>query len=177
MAREATNSDAIALLKTDHQTAKDLFQKFKAAGGKAAKQKLAHQICFELSVHMAIEEEIFYPEIEGVADEAKIAEGLVEHDSAKLMMAEILADGVDERFYDAKVEVLCEEAVHHMDEEKEKGGLFDQTAKSEIDLEEMGARLAQRKQELTDAYKANGVPTPTTRTLKGAEVHHGLPEA
>ena len=38
------------------------------------KQKLAEEICLELSVHAMIEEEIFYPACEGKVEEADIAE-------------------------------------------------------------------------------------------------------
>jgi hypothetical protein len=64
-----------------------------------------------------------------------------------------------------------------MDEEEEKGGLFEQAQKSSLDMAEMGSLLAARRAELEAEYKKNGVPTPVTRTLKGADVQHGRPEA
>jgi len=56
---DTKSQDAIALLKQDHRTVEDLFADFEKASGDGRKEKLATQICLELSVHAAIEEEIF----------------------------------------------------------------------------------------------------------------------
>jgi len=58
---ETKTQDAIALLKQDHRTVEELFEKFEKASGEGRKQALAEEICLELSVHAQIEEEIFYP--------------------------------------------------------------------------------------------------------------------
>ena len=85
--------DAIALLKADHRAVEDLFEKFESARGDGAKQKIARQICLELTVHAQIEEEIFYPACEGKVEEDLIREAYVEHDGAKVLIAEIIAGG------------------------------------------------------------------------------------
>src|SRR5919199_5033379 len=84
--------DAIALLKEDHRDVEKLFKDFESAKGDGRKQKLAHQICLELTVHSMIEEEIFYPACEGTVEEDELKEGYVEHDAAKLLIAEIEAN-------------------------------------------------------------------------------------
>ena len=61
--------DAIALLKADHRAIEELFSKFEKASGDGRKQSLAEEICLGLSVHVQIEEEIFYPACEGKVDE------------------------------------------------------------------------------------------------------------
>ena len=57
--------DAIALLKADHRKVEDLFAKFENAGERArkTKRKLVDAIIVELSVHAAIEEQVFYPAV------------------------------------------------------------------------------------------------------------------
>jgi len=50
--------DAIALLKADHRKVEGLFEKFESAKGAAKKQALTQEICTELQVHTAVEEEI-----------------------------------------------------------------------------------------------------------------------
>ena len=62
---ETKAKDAVALLKDDHRTVEDLFAQYEKATGDGRKQKLATQICTELSIHAQIEEEIFYPACEG----------------------------------------------------------------------------------------------------------------
>ncbi len=104
---ELKQQDAIALLKQDHRTVAELFGQFEKASGDGRKQKLAQQICLELSVHATIEEEIFYPACEGKVDEDLLKEAYVEHDGAKVLIAEIEANSeASDDFFDAKVKVL-----------------------------------------------------------------------
>ncbi len=168
--------DAIALLKADHRKVEGLFEQFEAATGKSQKERLAKEICTELTVHTIIEEEIFYPACKGQAEEDLIAESYVEHDGAKVLIAEIEAGGADEEFYDAKVKVLSEQIEHHVgEEEKPSEGLFSQARKAGVDMDALGRQMAARKQELLAQIKSGGLPTPETRTFKGAEVELGQP--
>ena len=165
---ESTQQDAIALLKQDHRTVEELFAQFEKASGEGRKQKLAEQICLELSVHAAIEEEIFYPACEGKVEEDLLKEAFVEHDGAKVLIAEIAAgDGQTDDFFDAKVKVLQEQIEHHVeDEEKRMEGLFSQARKAGLDMDALGEQLAQRKAELTETFKATGVPKPELTTME-----------
>ncbi len=162
--------DAIALLKQDHRTVEDLFAEFEKASGEGRKQKLAGQICLELSVHAAIEEEIFYPACEGkVEDEDLLKEAYVEHDGAKLLIAEILAGEPSDEFYDSKVKVLQEQIEHHVEEEEKRmEGLFSQARKAGLDMDALGEQLAVRKQQLTSEYEAYGNPAPKLTTMEEA---------
>ena len=69
--------DAIALLKADHDQVEDLFKQYEKASGDGRKEKLAKQICRELTIHTTIEEEIFYPACEGKVDEDLLKEAYV----------------------------------------------------------------------------------------------------
>ena len=165
------SKDAIALLKDDHQAVKKLFKQFEDAKGDGRKQKLAHEICLELSVHAEIEEAIFYPACEGTVDEDELKEGYVEHDAAKLMIAEILAnEDASDEFFDTKVKVLQEEIEHHIEEEEGPGGIFSQARKGKLDLDELGERLAERKKELTAQFKSDGIPQPKLKTMDEVSV-------
>jgi hypothetical protein len=164
---ETNAKDAIALLKEDHRTVEELFAKFEKASGDGRKQSLAEEICLELSVHAQIEEEIFYPACEGKVDEDLLKESYVEHDGAKVMIAEIMGGGPKaDEFYDAKVKVLQEEIEHHVEEEEKRlEGLFAQARKAELDMDALGEQLAARKAELTEQFKATGVPKPELTTM------------
>jgi len=159
--------DAIALLKQDHREVEELFAQFEKATGDGRKQKLAEQICLELSVHAKIEEEIFYPACEGKVDEDLLKESYVEHDGAKVLIGEIIAGGPQaDEFYDAKVKVLQEEIEHHVqEEEKRLEGLFAQARKAELDMDALGQQLAARKLELLETYKNTGIPKPELTTM------------
>src|SRR5438309_9132927 len=94
------SQDAISLLKEDHRAVEKLFSDFESAKGDGRKQTLARRICLELTVHTMIEEEIFYPECDGKIEEDLLKEAYVEHDAAKLLIAEIEGgEGKDDDFF------------------------------------------------------------------------------
>jgi hemerythrin superfamily protein len=166
---ERKTQDAIALLKEDHRAVEKLFSDYETAKGDGRKQTLARRICLDLTVHTTIEEEIFYPACDGKIDEQLLKEAYVEHDAAKVLIAEIEGgEGKGDDFFDAKVQVLGEEITHHVREEEKE--LFPQVRKTEIDLDALGERLALRKAELMREFKASGVPEPELTTMDEVSV-------
>jgi hemerythrin superfamily protein len=158
--------DAVALLKADHRKVEGLFADFEAAKGDGKKKALAMQICMELTVHTKIEEDIFYPACEGKVEEDLLKEAYVEHDGAKVLIAEIEAGGPDDEFYDAKVKVLSEQIEHHVKEEEQRvEGMFSQARKAGLDMDALGEQMAAEKAELIRTYKAGGLPKPVAPTL------------
>jgi hypothetical protein len=167
----ADQPDAIALLKADHRKVEELFEQFEKASGDGRKAKIALQICLELTVHAQIEEEIFYPACEGKIEEDLLKEAYVEHDGAKVLIAEIEAGGPDDEYYDAKVKVLSEQIEHHVEEEEKRmEGMFSQARKAGLDMDALGERLRARKEELMANYKAGGLAKPETTTLNEVTV-------
>ena len=165
------SKDAITLLKDEHRDAEKLFKEFEQAKGDGRKQKLSHEICLGLAVHFALEEEIFYPACEGVVDEDELKEGYVEHDAAKLLVAEIEANqDADDDFFDTKVHVLQEEIEHHIKEEEGPNGIFSQARKADIDMQALGERIAEKKKDLTDRFKSDGLPQPKLKTMDEVSV-------
>ena len=166
-----TKQDAIALLKADHRKVEQLFEQFEAATGDGKKEKIALQICLELTVHAQIEEEIFYPACEGKIDEDLLKEAYVEHDGAKALIAEIEAGGPDDDYYDAKVKVLSEQIEHHVGEEEMRmEGMFSQARHAGLDMDALGDQLRARKEELIATYKASGLTKPATTTFETVTV-------
>ena len=164
---DAKPKDAIELLKQDHREVEELFEQFEKAKGENRKQKLAQQICQELTIHAMLEEEVFYPACQGKIDDDLLKEAYVEHDAAKMLIAEIQAGEPSDEFYDAKVKVLKEEIEHHVEEEeKQTGSLFKQARQAGVDLEALGEQMTQRKAELKDEIEAGGLPEPQTTTLE-----------
>jgi hemerythrin superfamily protein len=116
----------VAVLKDDHRTVEKLFKAFEKAGDGARKtrRKLVDQMITELSMHAAIEEEVFYPAArqevpESVSD---VLEAIEEHHVVKWELSELVGmDPADERF-EAKVTVMMENVRHHVREEE--GELF-----------------------------------------------------
>jgi len=114
--------DAITLLKQDHKTVNALFRKYEKLGDAAyvSKRAVVDEIIEELSVHAAIEEQVFYPAVKGISDDLKdhVLESLEEHHVVKWLLDELVGlDPKAERF-DAKVTVLIESVRHHVEEEE-----------------------------------------------------------
>src|ERR1700723_474895 len=171
-----SHADAIALLKADHRKVEGLFEQFEAAKGAGRKQALAKQICTELTVHATIEEEIFYPACKGKVKDDLLDEGYVEHDGAKVLIAEIEAGTPDEQFYDSKVKVLSEQIEHHVgEEERPSTGIFSQARAAGLDMDGLGARLAARKKALMAQFATEGIPAPETRTFTGPDLEQSAP--
>ena len=174
----ADKPDAIALLKADHRKVEGLFDKFEKAKSSSAKKALVEQICTELSVHTAIEEEIFYPACAGEIEDDTLSEAYVEHDGAKVIMAELLASDPDNEFYDSKVKVLSEQIKHHVkDEEMRSEGLFAQARDAGLDMDALGEQMVARKNELLADIKASGLPTLKTRSFTGHKLVQSEPVA
>ncbi len=157
-------NDAIALLKADHRKVEELFDQYEKARGRKA--DIARQICLELTVHTIIEEEIFYPACReaGVEDD-KMDEAGVEHDGAKVLLAELENSTPDQDYLDAKVKVLSEDIKHHVKEEEKRDGIFAAARASGLDFEALGDRLAARKEELRTRFKSKGLPPPVLVTM------------
>jgi hemerythrin superfamily protein len=163
---ETNTPDAVALLKADHRAVEELFEKFEKASGDGRKREIAEKICMELTIHAQIEEEIFYPACEGKVEEDMLKEAYVEHDGAKVLIAEIEKGGPDDEYYDTKVKVLSEQIEHHVQEEEQRmEGIFAQARKAGLDMDALGEQLAARKSELMETYQSSGLPTPTLETM------------
>lgn len=144
------SNDAIAVLKADHKAVKELFAQFAELGDRAdkSKQSLAQRICTELTVHAAIEEEIFYPRIRRAGEEEKdeVLEGVEEHQLIKKLVSEIQTMSPDDEAFDAKVHVLQEQVEHHVGEEESEMFPSVRKALKEEELVSLGEQLTAAKQ-------------------------------
>ena len=163
--------DAVTLLKEDHRRVEELFKEFQKAKGDGAKKKIAEKICAELIVHTELEEKIFYPACEGKVKEDDLQEAYVEHDSAKVLIAEIANGGPDDDFYEAKVKVLQEEIEHHVKEEEGwLNGIFSQAKRHGVDMDALGQELAERQRQLFAQIKEKGLPKVKLTTMEKTRV-------
>jgi hemerythrin superfamily protein len=139
--------DAIALLKADHEAVSQLFADYEATRSVPNKKELVAEICAALTVHAQIEEEIFYPAVkQALKDKLLVPEATVEHASLKDLIAQIEGIEPDGEMYDAKVTVLSAYVKHHVKEEQTE--MFPKAKSSPLDMVELGARMAARKEEL-----------------------------
>jgi hemerythrin superfamily protein len=149
--RKETTSEkpqnAIALLRADHKKVSELFEQYEKARSADRKATIVAEICAELTVHAQIEEEIFYPAVKAaLKDKELVPEALVEHSSLKALIAEVEGVKPEGEMFDAKVHVMAEYVKHHVKEEQNE--MFPRAAKTTVDMDDLGAQLAERKEQL-----------------------------
>lgn len=177
-------SDALLLLKQDHQRVSRLLEECIAAVP-GSREQLARHIFQELNIHAALEEELFYPalvqelgestsdetghqELNGTAvllddDESDGEEALEEEDSSDEEQQDAIVTALEDhhavkqmieqlRTMDARGEEfqrmmaeLQSMVLYHIDEEEEV--IFPE-ARLVLDIELLGKRMHERKQEL-----------------------------
>jgi hemerythrin superfamily protein len=114
--------DAITLLKDDHKTVETLFKRFEKAGDRAhvEKRDIVDRFTEALSIHAAIEEQLFYPVVRATVPgtEDVALESLEEHHIVKWVLSELDHMAPEDERFDAKVTVLIENVRHHVREEE-----------------------------------------------------------
>jgi hemerythrin superfamily protein len=164
--------DAITLLKADHKTVSALFKKFDKLGDRAEKTKreLVDKIIEELSIHAAIEEQLFYPAARECAPDTEdhILESLEEHHIVKWVLSELEdLDPGDERF-DAKVTVLKENVEHHVEEEEQDWFPKVREAMGRKALQELGTAMEKAKKTAPTRPHPRAPDTPPGNLVVGA---------
>jgi hemerythrin-like domain-containing protein len=140
--------DALKLLEEDHKKVKKLLSDIESTTERAVKTRTSElaRLKQELTIHEAIEEEIFYPVLKEHAKTREIAlEAYEEHGVVDMIMSEIEQTPVEDETWMAKFTVMKENLEHHIEEEE--GEMFKQ-ARQVFDketLEDLGGRMEARK--------------------------------
>jgi hemerythrin superfamily protein len=117
------STDAITMLKDDHKTVEQFFKRFEKAGDRAhvEKRNIVDRIVEALSVHAAVEEQVFYPVVKATVPgaEDQTLESLEEHHIVKWVLSELESMSPQDERFDAKVTVLIENVRHHVEEEEQ----------------------------------------------------------
>ena len=142
------HQDAISLLTEDHRTVEQLFADYeRGLQGPESKRQVVDQIIRELSVHAAVEEAYFYPEVRKALGEGGelVDESLHEHQEVKETLAALEDMDPADAAYDQKVAALIAHVRHHVEEEE--GEMFPKlrSALSAEQLQDIGQKLADGK--------------------------------
>jgi hemerythrin-like domain-containing protein len=143
--------DAVALLLSDHQEMKALFDQYaglvKQGAAQEQKRTLADDICWAVTVHITAKEEVFYPAAADAIDAQDLVdEATVEHNSARHLIADLVSMSPDKPRFDATVKVLGGHIGRHVGQEETD--LFPKVRQSGLDLRAVGERFAERKEEI-----------------------------
>ena len=149
--------DALTLLEQDHQKVKKLMGEIEKTTERAVKtrEQLFNKLVEELTIHEQIEERIFYPEVKERASSKQlqelVAESYEEHHFVDIVKAEIENTAFDSEEWAPKFKVMMENIEHHAFEEEE-GKMFPKVRRAfkKDELEDMGARMAELKEQLMD---------------------------
>lgn len=163
-------TDALGLLRADHDQVKALFREFDTLKGRdgedRSKTELVDEICYQLTMHSMLEEEIFYPLLRAAIDDDDLLdEADIEHAGARELIGQLEIRAPGDDHYDATVTVLGEEVAHHI--EKEEGELFAAARHAGIDLDDLAGQLAARKAELEEDLSA------PPSSIEAMELHNG----
>ena len=124
---------------------------------------LLKQLADNLSAHMTIEQEIYYPAVKAIDDEL-VNESFEEHSLAEIGLKRLLATAKSDEAFDARVTAVKELIEHHVEEEEED--LFPKVDRKmdEAELEELGAKMKGRFDEALAAGFSENVPKGLDRT-------------
>ena len=144
-------TDAIALLKTDHQKVKNLFARYESAGHFSTKHLLAAQVFTALDRHTQLEENVFYPAYEAMTGKngtQLVADSRLAHEHVRELMSELQGIDLDEAAFEEKFHELMGIVREHVAEEE--NAMFPEAEQILADqLEDLMDHMVQLKQQLT----------------------------
>jgi hypothetical protein len=144
-----TAMNALDLLKKDHETVKDILERLEDCDEMHEREELFHKLREELQDHETIEEEIFYPTLKQIAKAKEVVlEGYEEHQVVDYILEDMSGLPVDDDSWMAKLAVARENIEHHIKEEESEMFKHARKAFDSDELDELGARLHDRKVEL-----------------------------
>ena len=145
------STDAIVMLKSDHQQIRKAFRAFENAGDRAekAKGRIVDTIIELLTVHTYIENEVMYPEVRRLLPDLEddVLESYEEHHVADVLCFELATMDADDEHFDAKVTVLIENVTHHIEEEENDWFPKVRAGLGRSQLRDIGAKLEQARQQ------------------------------
>ena len=157
--RESDLTRVIAMLMEDHVQVDTLFKRIEMLKkrGDPSRYEGVAQVCEALTVHLELEEALFYPAARKVAEdedsslESGVDEGEVEHAHISELIDDLktLNGGdplCDALLCDAKVKVLMDYVRHHVKEEESE--LFPALKRAKPDFTGLYDRMVKRREEL-----------------------------
>ena len=111
--------DANQLLTQQHRSLESKMKALKETTEEARRGALLAEVGDELTVHLASEEEVYYPAVRARRTEDILLESLEEHLSLKRLLADLLELPLSAQTFAPKFQVLKEQTEHHHKEEEE----------------------------------------------------------
>jgi hemerythrin-like domain-containing protein len=142
-------NDAIAMLTADHRQVRALFQQYADTPDPYLKQIIAEHVFAELTLHMLLEETVFYPAVAEQADEEGkqlVDEALQEHQQLRDLI-EILQEIDDDAAFETRFQALQDQVEQHIEDEEAR--MFPEAAQVlATHWEEITVLLQERKAQI-----------------------------
>jgi hemerythrin-like domain-containing protein len=150
--RPMKKKSVLTLLKEDHAKVRKLLEQLDKAQAPGRRDELLEKISQEVEVHTRLEEEIFYPafhEASRKKEDGKLFhEAIAEHGAVKLILPDLLQTERDSEEFAGKAKVLKDLIEHHAEEEEKELFPRAKALLSDEELQDLGARVEERKQQL-----------------------------
>lgn len=154
--RHGNNDSIFRLQRTriTHKNVSDLFDEYERINITSRKKSLVSQICVDLTIHAQVEEEILYPALNEILKDKRLApQAILKHVTLKGLIAEV--ENADGKEFDAKVKVLSAYVKDHINEKQNQ--ILRRVIATRLDVIDIGARIASRKEELVAENARLGV--------------------
>lgn len=139
------------LIKKQHQEVADAYASFKTAADDDRKEDLAKKILTDLTVHAAIEEELYYPALEDAGEEEMVEDFKKDHNEMKLQVAALTVMDEDWKGYDERMAKLMDSVMAHVAVEESDEMPRAEEILSDAKLEELGTKMEARSKELQES--------------------------
>ena len=139
------------LIKKQHQEVADAYAAFKTATDDDRKEDLAKKILTDLTVHAAVEEEIYYPALEAAGEEEMVEDFKDDHNQAKIQIAALTVMDEDWKGYDERMAKLMDAIMAHVAVEESDEMPRAEEILGEAKLEELGTKMEERSRELQES--------------------------
>jgi len=155
------------MIRMDHGHVMAVFHRYRADVAPGKKAALVRNVCLALQIHAQLEEEIFYPALQGTtAGEQLLGKSVAEHDEMKRLVAEIRALEPDAPGFDDRFLALMRTVIHHVADEETVLLPAAETLLRDR-LGELGIRMTKRRMELLAPHTGELAVT-TARTFPAA---------
>ncbi len=154
--------NALELLISQHRDVEETFSVIEGSTDPDEKMRIFEKLADSLAIHAAIEEHQFYPAVKAQNTEYILLESVEEHLGMKRVIADLMKLQPDDESFDAKISVLRELVMNHVEEEETE--LFPQVKQLMDDeqLEELGEEMESEAGQLyADGSPRMAIPSET----------------
>lgn len=135
------------LLREDHRSAEAHYDAFLATSG-TEREEHSDKLLEELTVHAALEEELYYPLLEEAGEKDLAEEFKAEHGAVKTQIARLKLMDADSDEFEPALKALMEDVMHHVEEEESEAFPMVEKLIGMDKLEEIVPQMLERKEAL-----------------------------